>query len=71
MRGADVNKKEVHTSQMKPYDDSIWENWLIYDNIPYEQDPELFKDRVFKSITGNIIKSHRIQMVEPYELKHE
>ncbi len=64
-------KKEIHTPQMKPYDDSMWENWLIYDNMPYQQDPSLCVDRSFKPISGNIVKSYRIQIVEPYEIKHE
>ncbi len=72
MRGVDVDiKKEMHTPQTKPYDDSIWENWLIYDSMPYRQDPELFVERAIRLVSGNIVKSCRIQMVEPYEIKHE
>lgn len=56
---------------MKPYDETMWEHWAMYDNMPYIWDPDLNVDKIFKSFSGNIIKAYRIQVVEPYEIKHE
>lgn len=64
-------KKSMNTSKMKPYDEIMWEHWAMYDNMPYIWDPDLNVDRTFKSLSGNIIKAYRIQMDEPYEIKHE
>lgn len=64
-----MNSENV--TQTKPYDESMWEKWSMYDNMPYMWDPDLNVEKIFKCISGNIIKSYRIQMDEPYKIKHE
>ena len=58
------------TAPIKPYDDSMWENWIIYDNIPYELDSDLRAIKSFSKVSGNVIKSYRCLVKEPYEAKH-
>lgn len=55
---------------VKPYDDSLWDSYSIYDNMPYIWDPDLNVDKIFKRISGNIIKAYRCQIIEPFEVKH-
>lgn len=72
MRGTGVDtKNSMNTSKMKPYDETMWEHWAMYDKMPYIWDPDLNVEKVLKSISGNIIKAYRIQIDEPYEIKHE
>ena len=72
MRGLTMDiKNGTHTPKTRPYDDSMLENWLLYDNMPFSRDPALFVDQSFKTVSGNIIKSYRIRLNEPYELKEE
>jgi hypothetical protein len=61
----------VMTTHMKPYDNSSWERWSMYDNMPYVWDPDLNVERVFKYITGNVIKGYRCNINESIEIKHE
>jgi hypothetical protein len=65
------NNKEVSTPPLKHYDDSIWDNWSMYDNMPYVWDPDLNVMKTFKYESGNIIKAYRYKLQDPYELKHE
>jgi hypothetical protein len=72
IRGVDVDtRKTENTPKMKPYDDIMWEQWSMYDAMPYIWDPDLNVERVFKCISGNVIKYYRIQMDDPYMIKHE
>jgi hypothetical protein len=64
-------KYSENAMQMKPYDESMWEKWAMYDNMPYMWDPDLNVEKIFKCISGNIIKSYRFQLDEPYKIKHE
>lgn len=64
-------KNKEKTTQQKPYDNSMWEHWSMYDNMPYNWDPDLNVEKVFKCISGNIIKSYRYQLDDPFELNHE
>ncbi|MBP1754495.1 MAG: hypothetical protein H6Q59_893 [Firmicutes bacterium] len=71
-RGTSVEtKNSLNTTKTKPYDESMWERWAMYDNMPYIWDPDLNVEKSLRSISGNIIKSYRIQMDEPFEIKHE
>jgi hypothetical protein len=63
-------KKEVKPSPLKPYDDSMWDHWSLYDNVPYVQDMDLRTDHSLAKESGNIIKSYRCLIKEPYEVKH-
>jgi hypothetical protein len=63
-------KKDQKTAPIKPYDDSMWENWTIYDNLPNELDSDLRAERKLAKESGNIIKSYRCLIKEPYEVKH-
>lgn len=53
-----------------PYDDSLNYQCQIYDNIPYVWDPTLDIPRPIAKESGNIIKSYRCCIVEPYEIKN-
>ena len=56
---------------VKPYDDSLWERWSMYDRMPYVWDPDLNVEKIFTKVSGNIIKSYRCQVKESIEVKHE
>jgi hypothetical protein len=72
IRGVDVDIKYAeNTAKMNSYDDMMWEQWSMYDKMPYKWDPDLNIDRVFRCISGNVIKYYRFQLDEPYEIKHE
>ncbi len=72
IRGVDVDtKKTENTPKMKPYDAMLGEHWSMYDAMPYVWDPDLNVEKVFKCISGNIIKFYRFQMDEPYEIRYE
>ncbi len=60
-----------NTPKVNPYDETLGERWSMYDSMPYVWDPDLNVDRVFKCISGNIIKYYRFQQDEPYETKYE
>jgi hypothetical protein len=64
-------RKDKKTAPIKPFDDTIWEKWSIYDNAPYIQNVDMRSDNNFALVSGNIIKSYRCLIKEPYELKNE
>lgn len=55
---------------VKPYDDSIWEKWSMYDNMPYYWDPDLYDVKKLSMVSGNVIKANRCLMKEPYEVRN-
>ncbi len=63
---SDKNKTPV-----TPYDDSMWDRNSMYDRMPYVWDPDLNVEKVFRKVTGNIIKAYRCKTDVPFELKHE
>lgn len=63
-------EKETNTTPIKPYDDSTWDHWSIYDNVPFERDYKSREEDNLSLISGNIIKSYRCQIKEPYVVKH-
>lgn len=56
-----------HTKE-RPFDDSAFDRYTIYDNMPYRWDPDLNIDHVFRLESGNLIKSYRCKQKEPFEL---
>ena len=66
----DKNTDKIATP-VKPYDDSMWDQWTMYDMMPYVWDSDLNAEKKYAKVSGNIIKAYRCQMQEPYELKHE
>lgn len=62
---------EEKESSLKPYDDSMWEQWSMYDSMPYIWDPDLNVDRVFRYESGNIIKAYRYNLQDTFEIKYE
>jgi len=67
-----VNKKnDVIIAPLKPYDDSMWDHWSMYDNVPYIRDMDLRAENMLEKVSGNVIKSYRCLIKEPpYEIKH-
>lgn len=65
------NKKDQNNVPERPYDDSMWDHYSMYDRMPYVCDPDLNVEKIFTRVTGNIIKSYRCQIKEPYEVKHK
>lgn len=57
--------------KVRPYDDSMWERYSIYDNMPYVWDADLNAMHIFTTVSGNLIKSYRCKILEPYEIKHK
>ncbi len=64
-------KNDTKPAPMKPYDDSMWDRYSMYDRMPYVWDPDLNVERVFRKVTGNIIKGYRCKLEETLEVKHE
>lgn len=62
--------RRINAAPLKPYDDSMWEKWSLYDSMPYIWDPDLNPDKRLALESGNIIKSYRCLIKEPYEVKH-
>jgi hypothetical protein len=63
--------RRISAASLKPYDDSMWENWSLYDNMPYSWDPELNPEKRLAFESGNIIKGYRCLIKDqPYEVKH-
>lgn len=62
---------EVKAAPVRPYDDSMWDRTSMYDRMPYVWDPDLNVERIFKKITGNVIKGYRCKIEEPFEVKNE
>lgn len=65
------NKKGQQTAQLRPYDDTGWDRWSMYDNMPYVWDPDLCDIKRLALESGNIIKGYRCIMKEPYVVNHE
>lgn len=63
-------KKDMKTAPLKPYDDSMWDHWSIYDNVPYVRDLDLRTNINLSRVSGNVIKSYRCRIKEPYEVKN-
>lgn len=61
----------VKATPVKPYDASAWDNWSLYDNMPYIWNPDLNLERDFKYETGNIIKGYRCKITDSIEIKHD
>jgi hypothetical protein len=64
-------KLKENAAQLKPFDDSMWDRWSMYNNMPYVWDPDLNVELTYSKVSGNVIKSYRCQIKEPFELKHE
>ena len=56
-------------SPLKPYDESKWESFNLYDNMTFVWDSEMEKHHALES--GNVIKGYRCKVDEPYEIRHE
>jgi hypothetical protein len=64
-------KKNKESVPVKPYDDSMWDRYAMYDKIPYVWNSDLTIDKTFQVYSGNIIKYYQYQMQESIEVKHE
>jgi len=50
---------------LKPYDDSMWDHFDFYDNMPYRWDSD--EEKRITPISGNLIKSYRCIIInDPY-----
>lgn len=65
-----MDKKEKKSPPLKPYDDSIWDCYSMYDRMPYVWDPDMNVEKVFKKTTGNVIKAYRCKLEDTIEVKH-
>ena len=72
MRGVNLEtmKKTINLS-LRPYDDSMWDRYSMYDNMPYVWDSDLNVEKIFNRVSGNLIIAYRCKIKEPYEIKHE
>lgn len=72
MRGVGVNtivtKKDVPE---RPYEEILWEQFSMYDRMPYVWDSDMNVEKVFRRETGNIIKAYRCNIEKPIEVKYE
>ena len=65
------DKKEENNPPLKPYDDTIWEDWSLYDNMPYVWNHDLSTGNTLSYESGNLIKAYRYKLQDPYELKYK
>ena len=62
------NKSEYPLSPQKPYDETVWDQFDFYDNIPYMWDSD--NERQISLVSGNVIKGYRCKLKDSYELKY-
>ncbi len=66
-----MDKTKVrNVAALRPFDDTGWDRWSMYDNMPYVWDPDLCDTKHLTMVSGNIIKAYRCIMQEPYEIRH-
>jgi len=66
-----VNTKiDKKVAPVEPYDDSMWDQWRVYDSIPYIMDKDMCDESNIVMESGNIVKSYRCVIKGPYEVKH-
>lgn len=54
---------------LRPYDDSLWDDYSMYDNMPYYWSMDT--ERIIAVESGNVIKSHRCRISEkPYVIRY-
>jgi len=54
---------------LRPYDDSMWDRFSLYDNMPYTWDSNI--EKKISLISGNLIKSYSCVLTdEPYVIKN-
>lgn len=63
----DSKAAKKHTNA-RPFDDSAFDRYSMYDKMPYQWDPDLNVERVFRRETGNLIKGYRCKLEEPLKL---
>lgn len=63
-------KNEMNKPPVRPYDDSMWDRYSLYDMMPYVWDPDLNVEKVFVKVTGNIIKGYRCKTIETFEVNN-
>ncbi len=56
------------TEPMKPYNDHTNENFLLYDNMPYQWDTNC--DKNLTLVSGNLIKGYHCKIDQTYKIKH-
>ncbi len=64
-------KKNKDYVSVRPYDDSMWDRYAMYDKIPYVWNSDLVIEKTFHIFSGNIIKYYQYQMKDSIEVKHE
>lgn len=55
---------------VKPYEDTMWDQFSMYEKMPYIWNSDFNADRVLRRESGNIIKAYRCKIEEPFEVKH-
>jgi len=66
--GTKTDKKHI---AVRPYDDSMWDSYSMYDRMPFVWDPDMNVEKLFRTVTGNIIKAYRCKTIDPIEVKHK
>lgn len=62
--------KRLEAAPIKTYDDSIWNQFEMYDNMPYVWNSDLSSEMILALESGNIIKAYRCIVKDPYEIKN-
>lgn len=60
--------REYSLSPLKPYNESIWEQFSYYDELPYVWNSD--SEKHLRLVSGNMIKGYRCQIKGSYEIKH-
>lgn len=69
-RGEFVIHNNQNIPSNKPYDDSLWDCWTIYDKVEYVQNKDDCHNYQ-KIVSGNIVKYYRCAMKDAYEVNHD
>lgn len=62
------SQNDLPSNPTRPYDESMWDHFYMYDKVPYSWDSDYEKHLRLES--GNVIKAYRCKIQEPYEIKH-
>lgn len=65
-----MNDSDNNTNYIpiQPFDRTLSENFLLYDNMTYYRDKNLCGDDSVRRVSGNIVKYYRCDLMPPVEI---
>lgn len=62
---------KVNFSKLAPFDSSMSDHLSMYDNLPYQRDPDRCNGQVVCKESGNILKFYRCNIDGAYEVSNQ